>query len=119
MLITTEVSIDVASEELARAAILTGVASFKGSIAKNDVAGIDVKRGSQVALRLKGGLIAPLVDFPVRACISFVPKIGGGATVWIRVEDTLTVGLKVGMTNKYQSACTELAQLIVGLVQGK
>lgn len=68
--------------------------------------------GSQAAIRLKGGMIASIADFPLVAAVEAVPR-RDGAEVRLTVADDLGFGFKFGMKAKYTRAASELADLLV------
>ena len=75
----------------------------------------DFRRGSQAALRLKGGLIAKIGDFPVVAAVRCDPALSG-CTVVIHSLDDLGFGLKFGMRKKYTEAVRTFGETLAGMV---
>jgi hypothetical protein len=118
MLINTTVEVPVASMDAARQALLASLSPFGAKLVRDDGNGLVIARGSQMALRLKGGMIAPLKDFPVRATVVFEQRPAGVVAI-VTVNDDLGYGSKLGMTSKYQNACTELATHLFNAMQGK
>jgi hypothetical protein len=76
---------------------------------------LEGRTGSQAALRLKGGWLAKLEEFPVVAAVQVVPA-PTGALVRLTVADDLGFGLKAGMNKKYRQAVEQLARALVGAV---
>jgi hypothetical protein len=72
---------------------------------------LEGRTGSQVAIRLKGGLIAKPEEFPVVAAVVLLPG-AAGTLVRITVADDLGFGLKTGMTKKYTQAVDGLADAL-------
>jgi hypothetical protein len=66
-----------------------------------------LKAGSQTALRLKGGWIASLKDFPVQIEISVVSIGDNACEIVVDARDSLGFGYKAGMKNKYQQAISK------------
>ena len=63
--------------------------------------------GSQLALRLKGGLLSNLDDFPIQIEIRANPRSDGLTDVTVVVRDSLGFGLKTGMRKKYAEALSK------------
>lgn len=75
----------------------------------------DFRRGSQVALRIKGGIFSKISDFPVVAVIR-CDETPSGSNVVIRSLDDLGVGTRLGMTKKYTEAVREMGSLLAQIV---
>lgn len=76
----------------------------------------DFRRGSQASLRLKGGLIAKVSDFPVLAVVR-ADEVSGGSSVFIRSLDDLGFGLRAGMKTKYTEAVRQFGELLASIVR--
>ena len=76
---------------------------------------IDVRRGSQAALRIKGGIFSKSSDFPVVTVLRCDPSDNGTNAV-INALDDLGFGLKLGMEKKYQTAVREFGEIIANLI---
>lgn len=75
----------------------------------------DFRRGSQVALRLKGGILSKTSDFPVVAVVR-CDETPEGSSVIIRSLDDLGVGTRLGMTKKYTEAVREMGSMLAQIV---
>lgn len=75
----------------------------------------DFRRGSQAALRIKGGIFSKISDFPVVAVIR-CDETPTGSNVIIRSLDDLGVGTRFGMTKKYTEAVREFGSLLAQMV---
>jgi hypothetical protein len=64
---------------------------------------IEAATGSQLALRMKGGLFADKSDYPVRTSVTISPT-PEGCRIDVTCVDELGVGFKVGLRKGYQSA---------------
>ena len=75
----------------------------------------DFRRGSQVALRLKGGIFSKISDFPVVAVVR-CDATPSGSSVVIRSLDDLGFGLKIGMEKKYSEAVRVFGEMLAQMV---
>jgi len=92
----------------ARARLLAAFAARNAKMARVADNYLEGRTGSQAALRLKGGWVAKLNDFPVVAAVDFTPT-GSGTVVRLTVSDDLGFGLKTGMKKKYDQAVEQFA----------
>jgi hypothetical protein len=76
---------------------------------------IDFRQGSQAAIRLKGAIFSKTSEFPVVAVLRCDPH-GSGSIAVINSLDDLGVGLKIGVTKKYETAVREFGEIMAGLV---
>jgi hypothetical protein len=72
---------------------------------------LEVRRGSQVTMRLLG-ILAHARNFPVVAAVRVSP-VEAGAVVDVNLLDDLGFGLKTGATKKFGTAANELADLLI------
>jgi hypothetical protein len=76
---------------------------------------VDFRRGSQAAIRIKGALLSKSSDFPV-VTVMRCDVLGTGSNVIINSLDDLGIGLKLGVTKKYNVAVREFGEIIAALV---
>ena len=69
---------------------------------------LDIRRGSEAAVRLKGGMLSRVEEFPVVASVK-CQVCPTGSKVSIDVLDDLGFGSRVGMKSKMQQAVDLLA----------
>jgi hypothetical protein len=60
--------------------------------------------GSQVSMRLKGGMLSSLDEFPLKVEIRVVANDPGSTSVWVEVRDNFGFGSRFGARNKFQQA---------------
>jgi len=75
----------------------------------------DFRRGSQAALRIKGGIFSKISDFPVVAVVR-CDETPTGSSVVIRSLDDLGIGLKIGMQKKYSEAVRVFGEMLAQMV---
>ncbi len=75
---------------------------------------IDVRRGSQAALRRKGASFTSIDQFPVVACVQADP-VADGTQVSLRCLDDLGVGTRLGMRRRYSAAVEDFADLVLAV----
>jgi hypothetical protein len=102
---TRQLTLAAAPEQAAQR-VQAALAAQGGKAAGAD--GLSATYGSQVLLRLVGGMFIPTSKFPMRATAALTPA-GAGTTVTLEVADAMGVGLKAGIKRKYERAVTELA----------
>ncbi len=76
---------------------------------------IEAKRGSQVAFRGKGALMANDVDYPIKIVIGFFAH-EGKIIVNIAVDEAMGFGLMVGAKGKYQGVCDRLRDTLAASI---
>ncbi len=107
-------SLSIGASEAIRVVLAAGV-SMGLRVADQSDRRLLFKAGSQTALRLKGGWLSSLKDFPVQVEISVVSVSENACEIVIDARESLGLGSKVGMKNKYQQAIskwiTEFRQL--------
>ena len=98
-------------------------ASRRIGIAQRSSQRLLLKAGSQASLRLKGGWIAKIEDFPVEIEINVISLGDAECDVTVDVRDSLGFGFKAGMKNKYQQAVsmwmTDFRQLYAPLTTAR
>ena len=77
---------------------------------------LDIRRGSQAALRLKGGWLLRIDAFPVVASVRFDSN-NSGCTVIINSLDDLGPGMMLGMKQKYVQAVSGFGDEIEAIVK--
>ena len=97
-------------EAAARQAVSRAAAARKGTI-ETQLPTLTASFGSQLWLRLVGGLFISTQRFPVRASVSFEP-VEGGTQLTVDAADSMGVGYKAGVKNKYQRAVDEVADAL-------
>jgi len=97
------------SEAMGR--ILSALAERKGKIKVSYPTEILVKIGCGAKTRLLGGAWIDKQNFPRDVMVS-LREFGGNTHVKISVRDTLGVGSRAGMSDKYQQVMYEDAMLI-------
>jgi hypothetical protein len=85
------------------AAVLERLASWGAKVDAADATHIEAKTGSQLAFRLKGGLLAKEREFPMRAAVDLAPQ-GNSTRVDVTVTDSMGIGTKTGIKKKYGTA---------------
>lgn len=75
----------------------------------------DFRRGSQVALRLKGAMFTSINQFPVVAVIR-CDALPHGSNVVINSLDDLGFGAMLGMKKKYSEAVRSFGALLSSIV---
>lgn len=101
----------------AHAHLLAAFAARNASMAQVSGNYLEGRTGSQAAIRLKGGWLAKLEDFPVVAAVAIAPA-GSGAVVRLTVADDLGFGVKTGMKKKYTQAVEHFAAQLAGSLAG-
>lgn len=77
---------------------------------------VEAKRGSQVAFRGKGALIANDVDFPIKISVGLFDD-NGTPLCNIVVSENMGFGLMVGAKGKYQAVCDRVRDGLATSVQ--
>jgi hypothetical protein len=77
---------------------------------------IEAKRGSQVAFRGKGAMLANDVDYPITITIGFF-QYEGKPLANICVAENMGFGLIVGAKGKYQGVCDRLRDTLAASIQ--
>ena len=97
-------------------ALLFGALQFaQCEVTANSEFHIEAKRGSQVAFRAKGALMANDVDFPVKIVIGFFQH-EGKIMVNIAVDEAMGFGLMVGAKGVYQAVCDRLRDALASSI---
>ena len=115
--IGTTVKVPVSSHAKAREKLFHSLAAMGATLDTQNDHNVLLKRGSQAKFRLLGGLIVKEKDFPVLAEIQFNPATP--TDVDVIVTEHMVVGIPLGVSDKYQRACTEFAKLIAEAMQGE
>ena len=98
------------AEDVVRERVLAWFEKYRPRVAEAPNA-LAIKTGSQVKMRLIGGAFIAGSSLPTRTTVSMKPS-GGATNVSVVAEDTVTVGVKLGMKRKYE---TWLAEIGAGL----
>jgi hypothetical protein len=112
--IQTSVNVEVASLDQAREKILSNLGKWKCKLVSQNENSLTFKRGSQAKMRLLGGAFIKDSDLPVLGTVTFGQNSMN--TVSILVAEHIVVGLTLGMRDKFQRACTEIAKEIVDIL---
>lgn len=72
---------------------------------------IEARRGSQLAFRIKGAMLAKASDFPIVACLK-LSETPAGSEVDFVIHEDLGVGTIVGAQKKYQVICDDVRNLL-------
>lgn len=78
---------------------------------------VEAKTGSQVAMRLKGGMIAKPTELPMRTSVALHSQ-GDSTSVQVTTSDVVVFGFKLGMKNKYDHALQEMIDELRAAVGG-
>lgn len=108
-------SVTVSDIVAAKQSILDALNADKGKARVESDVRISATRGSQAKLRLIGGLLIDIKDFPVRLVVEFSAPTGQG-DVRVTGYDDLGFGLMVGMEDKYQRAVFDIMGVAVNAV---
>jgi hypothetical protein len=108
--IRTFVSVPVSSHQEAFSRLRRELGNMKVKILQDSAKEVIFTSGSQAKTRLIGGYWIKTSDLPVIASVKFDDE--SQHEVGVTVEEHLVVGTTVGMRDKYQRACTELAEKI-------
>jgi hypothetical protein len=100
----------------ARERILAALAERNGNIKVNYPTEILVKIGSGAKTRFLGGRWIDKQNFP-RDVIVSLRELSGNSHVKITVRDTLGMGSRTGMSNKYRQVMYEDAMIVRGRFQ--
>jgi hypothetical protein len=95
----------------ARDRILAALAERNGKIKISYPTEILVKLGSGAKTRLLGGMWIDKQNFPRDVMVS-LREFGGNSRIKITVRDTLGIGSRGGMTDKYQQVMYEDAMIV-------
>jgi hypothetical protein len=106
--VSFETSVSLAE---ARDRILAALAERNGKIRVSYPTEILVKLGSGAKTRLLGGMWIDRQNFP-RDVMASLREFGGNTQIKISVRDTLGVGSRAGMSDKYQQVMYEDAMIV-------
>ena len=106
--VTFETSIPLSE---ARDRILAALAERNGKIKVSYPTEILVKLGSGAKTRLLGGMWIDRQNFPRDVTVS-LREFGGSSHIKITIRDTLGIGSRAGMSNKYHQVMYEDAMIV-------
>ena len=99
--------------------ILATFGSMSARVQTDSDTYIEAKTGSQLAMRLKGGMWGwtKLTEFPMQTSVALRSE-GQGTAVQVTATDALGFGRKTGMKAKYQQALQAMVEELRAAVGG-
>jgi hypothetical protein len=76
------------------------------------------KLGSQLKMRIVGGMLCPMQWLPIEVVVD-VLEAGGQRQVVVNVAEKLGVGIMLGMETKYRRHCKQTATYVRDTIAGR